>query len=90
MICRTVRVGSGVAIVCGSKPRVPKCRWCGAPSTKLCDFVVSPPQQVTHKKTCDAPMCYAHARCVGVDKDYCPDHVNATAQVDSQGALFPE
>lgn len=51
------------------------CRWCQNLSTKLCDFVVSHPSQVTHKKTCDAPMCDRHARNVGPDRDYCPVHL---------------
>lgn len=41
---------------------------------KLCDFVVSSPQIITHKRTCDAPMCDKHATSVGHDLDHCPDH----------------
>src|SRR5205807_441310 len=50
-----------------SVPPRKKCRWCGKPVTKLCDFG-------TASGTCDAPMCDAHAKRVGEDTDYCPDH----------------
>jgi hypothetical protein len=35
---------------------------------------VSPPEQVTHRKTCDAPMCDEHATNVGPNLDHCPEH----------------
>jgi hypothetical protein len=75
-MCQKLRLVDGsVAIVCGGhRTKKIACRWCGDPSTKLCDFVISPPEQVTHKKTCDAPMCNAHAKNVGQDKDFCPAH----------------
>lgn len=66
--------GGGVALVRMSGKRPPACRWCGKQSTKLCDFVVSHPSQVTHKRTCDAPMCDEHASHIGPNVDYCPDH----------------
>jgi hypothetical protein len=47
---------------------------------KLCDFVVSPPNQVTHKRTCDAALCDKHATSVGKNLDYCPDHKHAAPQ----------
>jgi hypothetical protein len=47
---------------------------------KLCDFVVSPPQQITHKRTCDAPICDKHATSVGKNLDYCPDHKHVAPQ----------
>jgi len=73
--CKEVRLpGGGVAFVRYANRRVPKCGWCHELSTKLCDFVISPPQQVTHKKTCDAPMCDTHAKSVGPNLDYCPVH----------------
>jgi hypothetical protein len=52
-------------------------------SGKLCDFVVSSPQVVTHKRTCDAPMCDKHAQSIGPDLDHCPDHAK-------QGEMFPK
>jgi hypothetical protein len=75
MRCVKVQIGEDVAIVCTTGRRVPKCKWCNEPSTKLCDFVVSSPLQITHRKTCDAPMCNLHAKCIGPEKDYCPLHV---------------
>lgn len=64
--------GGGKAIVRMGGKKPPDCCWCKRMSTKLCDFVVSPPQQVTHKRTCDAPMCDRHATNVGLNIDYCP------------------
>lgn len=66
--------GGGVAHVRYANRRSPKCRWCSNRSTRLCDFEISDPQQVTHRKTCDAPMCDAHAKRVGPNHDFCPDH----------------
>jgi len=75
MPCEEIRLpGGGVVFVSYAKPRYKKCRWCQRGSTKLCDFVISPPEQVTHKKTCDSPMCDDHAKSVGPNLDYCPDH----------------
>jgi hypothetical protein len=73
--CKEVHLpGGGVAFVRYANRRAPKCRWCENQSTKLCDFVISPPEQITHKKTCDAPMCDVHAKSVGANLDYCPEH----------------
>lgn len=63
-----------------AKPRTRKCSICGRPSTRLCDGIVSPPAspeapcngQVTHKRTCDKPLCDNCAHHVpGKDLDYC-------------------
>lgn len=67
--------GGGRATVRMSGKRPPACLWCGKPSTKRCDFIVSPPAQVTHKRTCDAPMCATHAENISHEVDYCPEHV---------------
>lgn len=73
--CKTIEIpGGGHAIVRMSGKRPPDCRWCKQMSTKLCDYDISPSGQVTHRKTCDSPMCDAHAKSVGADRDYCPDH----------------
>jgi len=73
-----VRMEDGtVAHVRMSKSRAKKCSACGRPSTKLCDFVVSPPEQVTHKRTCDKPLCDNCAHHVpGQDVDYCGEHAD--------------
>ncbi len=44
-----------------------RCKWCDKARTKLCDF----PKV---KKTCDEAMCDLHAKKVGKDIDYCPEH----------------
>jgi hypothetical protein len=73
-----IKLGDGTTVHVyygGKRPDKPKkCAFCERPSTRLCDFIVSPPQQVTHKRTCDAPMCDEHAQRVGPNKDYCPRH----------------
>lgn len=75
MPCEWIKLpGGGVAHVRYAKPPLKKCQWCQRLSTKLCDFVVSPPEQVTHRRTCDARMCEDHAKSVGANLDYCPDH----------------
>lgn len=56
----------GTGFICTSG-RTKRCRWCDQSRTKLCDFP-------NGKKTCDAPMCDAHAKNVGNNRDYCPDH----------------
>jgi hypothetical protein len=75
--CEWITLPDGTkAIVRFSGKRPAACRWCGKPSTKLCDFRLSHPSQVTHKRTCDAPMCDQHAKSVGTNLDFCPDHAN--------------
>lgn len=71
--------GGGRALVRMSGKRPENCRWCNKPHTKLCDFVVSHPSQITHKRTCDAPMCDDHATHVGPDLDHCPVHAGKKA-----------
>jgi hypothetical protein len=74
MPCSWIKLpGGGVAIVKHSKMRAPKCRFCPARSTKLCDGLVGETLG-GELITCDAPICNAHARRVGPDKDFCPDH----------------
>lgn len=71
--------GGGMVHIRYAKGAVKKCRWCQSLSTKLCDFVVSDPAVITHRKTCDAPMCNDHAKSVGPNLDYCPDHAGEKA-----------
>lgn len=77
--CIHVHLGDGVhALVKVPKQRQTPCSFCHSrPFTKLCDFVVSSPQQVTHVRTCDRKMCDKCATSVGEDKDYCPNHNQA-------------
>ena len=64
----------GMIICSRGRKRLPPCKFCQVnggkvvPSNKLCDFPVG------HGKTCDAPMCDAHATNLGTDVDVCPIH----------------
>lgn len=74
MPCSHVKFPDGtVAIVKHGKARGPKCRFCSKVSTKLCDAIVGKTLGGA-QITCDAPMCSWHARPVGGDKDFCPQH----------------
>lgn len=75
-----------VAIVRMAGKRPPNCLWCDSISTKLCDFSLSHPSQVTHRKTCDAPMCDRHAKSIGPNLDCCPEHAHLAPE---QPQLFP-
>jgi len=68
----------GNTIICSRGPQQ-RCA-CGRPCTKLCDFIVSSPQQITHKKTCDKPMCDRCAVHVGPELDYCKPHADIMRQ----------
>jgi hypothetical protein len=75
-MCETIQFGDGgAAIICGRRhAKATPCKFCGRPSTKLCDFPMYIGNAV-QVRTCDAPMCDACATNVGPDKDHCPDHV---------------
>jgi hypothetical protein len=75
--CHWMNINGTVVHLNMAKPRARKCSKCGRPSSKLCDFVVSPPEQITHKKTCDKPLCDVCAVHVpGEDIDYCQEHAD--------------
>lgn len=75
MACEVVKVPGGTAILCGKRRHKPEpCVWCRQPSTKQCDFRLSPQNQVTHIRTCDVYICDKHATSVGLNLDYCPTH----------------
>ena len=65
--------GGGVAHIRTSSQQ-PKLCACGRLSTRLCDYIVSLPEQVTHKKTCDKALCDHCAVHAGPDLDYCREH----------------
>lgn len=66
---RRSKDGQFIAVVCSrGQRRPPKCAFCDQLSTKLCDY------PVTQHKTCDAPICNAHAKKQGKNLDTCPDH----------------
>jgi hypothetical protein len=72
MPCIPVRLDDGaVALMCtrGRAPRKP-CVSCGAPSTRLCDFVLDIPAG----KTCDAALCARCTQRIGKSEDRCPKH----------------
>ena len=58
--------GEAIGFACGRQKLV-TCDWCYSPQTKLCDFPIN-------KKTCDKKLCDRHAKHVGENKDYCPEH----------------
>lgn len=75
--CFNMNVGGKTAILCTGRGPRKRCA-CGQPSTKLCDFPLSPPEQITHKRTCDKPLCDNCAHHVpGKDIDYCGPHADA-------------
>ena len=67
--CFPIRLEDGSsAIVCGSFPGEKHCTVCGTFATRLCDF------RNSDGRTCDAPLCDAHTKRIGVNKDLCPLH----------------
>ena len=74
MPCEVKTIGDATVIVCsrGSRARA-RCATpgCGAPAPYLCDFPID-----GGKRTCDRPMCAAHASVVfgAKDKHFCPPH----------------
>jgi hypothetical protein len=67
------RMADGTAVhVKFAAPRRKRCKFCDPTkanfATLQCDYPIG------NGKTCDAFMCAACARCVGMDRDYCPDH----------------
>jgi hypothetical protein len=72
MVCSVVKLPNGAsAIVCGPRPRSKPCSHpgCGVRhASKLCDWPIG------GGKTCDKPLCEAHAVHVGPDTDYCRGH----------------
>tara|TARA_B100000678_G_scaffold260890_2_gene242053 strand:- start:1040 stop:1291 length:252 start_codon:yes stop_codon:yes gene_type:complete len=72
MACEHVSLpGGGTAIVCGTRARQ-RCA-CGAPATRLCDWIVSG----NRSGTCDTPLCATHATSPARGKDLCPHHARA-------------
>jgi len=69
MPCEWIKLPDGsVAHVRYAKRRAPKCQFCGAPSTKQCDYPLS------KTKTCDAYMCDRCSKPFGPNVDTCPEH----------------
>ncbi|MDD5207021.1 MAG: hypothetical protein PHS17_16470, partial [Desulfobacterales bacterium] len=80
MPCKPLKFGDGVyGFVCSRGDQRQKCKICGMPATKLCDFVLK------NGKTCDMPLCARHAHSVGPEKDYCPAHHDMKARLEQKG-----
>lgn len=72
MTCEFIEHSSGARmIVCSRTSGKEKCKWCGKPTEKLCDFPVT---RDGKKTTCDAKMCSGCTKKVGKNIDYCPPH----------------
>jgi hypothetical protein len=56
-----------VGIMC-SKGKPKLCRYCGRPSTSLCDYPIE------HSKTCDIAMCNKCKTTIGANVDVCRSH----------------
>lgn len=79
MTCEVVKLPNGeTAIICGPRQRAR--RSCGAPANRLCDF--AQPQKASG--TCDKPLCTNCAVSAGPDRDFCPDHALAGAQLSME------
>ena len=80
MTCTHIKLPGGTrAIVCGRSSKPPRCLWCEeGPGTLLCDW------KLGAGRTCDNPICGAHAKEVAPDKHLCPDHQSAYAQWRAQ------
>lgn len=78
MKCNTVNLtGGGKAFVCTRGRATPRCRWCErTPGVFLCDWKIGKKDNGS-PKTCDKPLCAAHAREVAPEKHICPEHVPA-------------
>jgi hypothetical protein len=73
--CSRLKLPNGAtAIICGPKPRFPRCKFChgSQPATQLCDFEIGKTLG-GDPLTCDENICVHCARRVG-DKDFCPKH----------------
>lgn len=74
MPCTPIKLPGGIsAIVCGSRQRVRRCKWCSAPGGYQCDW------KIGGGKTCDKHICAEHAQEVAPDKHLCPEHQAAWA-----------
>ena len=84
MPCVAVPFESGVAFVRTSRERRVRCRFCSNWSIRLCDF------ELAAGKTCDAPLCHVHAKCVGLDRDLCPAHAKAASRPGRDAQTAPQ
>lgn len=78
MICKTIPIPGGVAIVCSRRPMRARCATpgCIGVSVALCDFPLTGSKL---GKTCDRRMCARCQHSRGRDVDYCPTHARQAA-----------
>jgi hypothetical protein len=71
MPCHHVDLGNGTRAIICTRGRTQRCKYCGRPSTKLCDWPLAGEKK---GKTCDIPMCERCAAHIEPDTDYCKAH----------------
>jgi hypothetical protein len=77
MTCRLYKMPNGTTMICCSRGyNTKRCRVCGRPATKLCDYQLTGPKA---GQTCDTPLCDRCAVSLGVNMDYCPVHARLVA-----------
>jgi len=67
MACYKINVEGCLGFICGDLG--PHCPSCGTVSDSLCDYPVG------DNKTCDRLMCAGCSNPVGIDIDYCNNHL---------------
>lgn len=72
----------GRVIICGDLGA--HCAACAAPHEFLCDYPVGP------GKTCDLPLCGAHAGEVAPNVHYCPGHLASWEEFKASGGVDRE
>jgi hypothetical protein len=74
MPCEVTTIGESTVILCSRNSSRRSCATpgCGSRAPFLCDYPIG----TDGKRTCDRPMCGAHAFAVFGEKDkhYCPPH----------------
>ncbi len=83
MACQSGKVGDATVIICGLHRSTQRCKFCGKPATKLCDFPLHGPKQGL---TCSIPMCDQCATAQGEGIDFCPAHQRHVEKLKEQKA----
>jgi hypothetical protein len=71
MPCYPFQIGDATGFICTGRQRTKRCKYCGRPGDKLCDYPLSGAKA---GQTCDVPMCSRCATHVPPDTDYCRAH----------------
>jgi hypothetical protein len=90
MTCQTLKDENGkpVGFVCSRGKKQPDgqpCYICGQPSERYCDQLLEPLDIGKPAKTCDKPMCRAHAYRIGQDYDLCREHFHQREKENNAG-----